>query len=169
MTNHINYCINVQRTILNNPFLFLPLMKRSTCTEEDEEDGQLEGHVCIFSCENSKIATCCWTSIDRRMLDPTKIDTPRSRAKEKPQQDGRKDKITFRFKCLICQRHSCMHQNAETPQRLTQTCLWVFKCLLWRRGSAVACCRDRGSGCSRPGSHSMWHKPSWRKSPLVPP
>ena len=26
----------------------------------------------IFSCENSIIATCCWTTIDRRMLDPTK-------------------------------------------------------------------------------------------------
>ena len=105
----------MQRTILNNPFLFLPLTKRSTCTEENEEDGQLEGHAHIFSCENSKIATCCWTSIDRRMLDPTKIDTPHSRAKEKPQQDGRRAKIAFRFKRLICQRHSCMHQNAETP------------------------------------------------------
>ena len=27
---------------------------------------------------------------------------------------------------------------------------------------------ERGSGCSRPGSSSMWHKPPWRKSPLVP-
>ena len=25
------------------------------------------------------------------------------------------------------------------PQRLNQTCLWVFECLLWRHGSAVAC------------------------------
>ena len=27
----------------------------------------------------------------------------------------------------------------------------------------------RGSGCSRPGSRSMWPKPSWRRSPLAPP
>ena len=27
---------------------------------------------------------------------------------------------------------------------------------------------DRGSGCSRPVSCSMWHKPSWRKLPLDP-
>ena len=42
-------------------------------------------------------------------------------------------------------------EHLETPQRLSQTCLWVFDCLLWRYGSAVACHRSRGSGCSRPG------------------
>ena len=43
----------------------------------------------------------------------------------------------------------CAHQ--ETPQRLSQTCLRVFECLLWRYGSAVACHRGRDSGCSRHG------------------
>ena len=38
-----------------------------------------------------------------------------------------------------------------TPQSLSQTCLWVFECLLWRYGLAVACCRGKGSGCYRPG------------------
>ena len=47
------------------------------------------------------------------------------------------------------QTKSCAHQ--ETPQRLSQTCLWVFECLLWRYRSAVACCRGRGSGFSRAG------------------
>ena len=45
----------------------------------------------------------------------------------------------------------------------------MFECLLWWHRSTVACCRGKGSGCSRPGSHSMWHKPSWRRSPLSPP
>ena len=27
----------------------------------------------------------------------------------------------------------------------------MFECLLWKYGSAVACCRGRGSGCSRRG------------------
>ena len=36
-------------------------------------------------------------------------------------------------------------------ERLSQTCLWVFECLLRRYGSAVHCHRGRGSGCSRPG------------------
>ena len=29
--------------------------------------------------------------------------------------------------------------------------------------------RDSGSGCSRPGWPSVWHKPSWRRSSLAPP
>ena len=36
------------------------------------QDGRVEGHVFIFSCENSKIATNCWKTIDRRILDSTK-------------------------------------------------------------------------------------------------
>ena len=42
----------------------------------------------------------------------------------------------------------CVHQDLEAPQRWSQI---VFECLLQRRGAAVACCRGRGSGCSRPG------------------
>ena len=46
------------------------------------------------------------------------------------------------------QTKSCAHQ--ETPQRLSQTCLWMFvpPTEVW---SAVDCHRGRGSGCSRPG------------------
>ena len=37
----------------------------------------------------------------------------------------------------------------QWPQkRLTQTCLWVFRNLWQRRGSAVACCRVGGAECS---------------------
>ena len=32
-------------------------------------------------------------------------------------------------------------------------------------GSAVVCHGDRSSCCSRPGSPSVWHKPSWRRLP----
>ena len=60
-------------------------------------------------------------------------------------------------------------QDQGTPEKLSQTCLRVFECLLQRNVLAVACCRGRGSVCSRPGSHSMWHKTSWRRSPLTPP
>ena len=35
-------------------------------------DGRVERHMLIFSWENSKITTHCWTFVDRRMLDPTK-------------------------------------------------------------------------------------------------
>ena len=29
--------------------------------------------------------------------------------------------------------------------------------------------RDRGSGCNSPRRHCVWHKSSWRRSPLSPP
>ena len=62
----------------------------------------------------------CWV--------PPKKDTLHSRAKEKPQQDGWKDKITFRIKLHTLQR--CLegsnkpgeHQDPENPQRLSQNC-----------------------------------------------
>ena len=107
--------------------------------------------------------TECW-------ITPKK-DTPCPRAKEKPQKDGRRGEIMFTIKphtwqrCLEAQTKLCVHQDPETPQRQSQTCL----SLLWRYRSAVACYRGRGSGCSRPGSCSVWHKPSWRRSPLTPP
>ena len=43
------------------------------------------------------------------------------------------------------------YKHQETPQRLRQTCLWVFECLLRRYGSTVPCHRGRDSGCNRPG------------------
>ena len=108
------------------------------------------------------------------MLDPTKKDTPCPRAKEKPQQESRRGKITFRIKPHTCQRCSeglnktLCAPGPRGPTETDQTCLWVFECLLWGHRSAVASHTDRGSGCSRPGSCSMWHKPSWRL-PLAPP
>ena len=42
----------------------------------------------------------------------------------------------------------------------------VFECLLWRYGLAVDCCRDRSSGCSRPG---YGISPFGKRSPLTTP
>ena len=50
------------------------------------------------------------------------------------------------------QTNPCVHQDPETPQRLSQTCLWVFECILQSHGSAVACRIDRGSECNSPGN-----------------
>ena len=82
-----------------------------------EEDGRVEGLVLIFSCENSKITTHSWTTIDRRMLDShlKKILHVQGQTKEKPQQDGMRGKITFRTKLHTYQRYleglnkSCVH------------------------------------------------------------
>ena len=57
---------------------------------------------------------------------PPKKDTPRPRAKEKPQKDGKRGEIGIRIKPHTCQRHlegsnkSCADEDPETPQRLSQ-------------------------------------------------
>ena len=60
------------------------------------------------------------------MLDPTK-----KRYLEKPQEDGRRGKITFRIKPHTRQRHSegsnkpSAHQDSETPENELELCLSV--------------------------------------------
>ena len=49
----------------------------------------VEGYVLISSCESTRIATTCWTTIDRRMLEPTKKWYPMSKTNKKLQQDGK--------------------------------------------------------------------------------
>ena len=44
-------------------------------------DGRIEICTFIFSCENTKVAISCWTTINRRMLDPTKEIHPTSKGK----------------------------------------------------------------------------------------
>ena len=96
----------------------------------DENDG-IEGCVLIFSCENSKITTRCWTTITGECWIPPNKDTPHPRAKKKPQQDGRRGEITFgintctRQRRLEGSRKPCAHQDPETPQRLSQNYIWV--------------------------------------------
>lgn len=126
-----------------------------------QKDGRVEGRVPIFSCENNKIATCCWTTINKTMLDPTKKDTPHPKAKEKAQQDGRRVKSLLESNPIStrdpqkAQTKPYVYQDPEAPQRLSQTCFGVFECLLWSHRSAVACQGDRCSGCSRPVSCSI--------------
>ena len=60
-----------------------------------------------------------------------KQDTPHPRAKEKPQQDGRRGKFMFIIKPRSDQRplegsnKSCVHQDPGAPQRLRQNCLRI--------------------------------------------
>ena len=80
-------------------------------------------------------------------------DTPCPRS-EKPQQDGRRGKFALRIKPHSLQRCSEGSGNlmCTRTQRPHRDWDWtVSECLLWRSGSAVDCCRGRGSGCSRPG------------------
>ena len=82
------------------------------------QDGGVEGHALIFSCENSKITTRCRTTIDRRMLDPTKKkDTPHPMAKEKPQQDSRRGKIAYKIKPQTSEMLRRLKQNLVFTRR----------------------------------------------------
>ena len=111
------------------------------------------------------------SSIDRRILDPTKKkkDTPHPSAKEKPWQDGRRGEIVFRLKSHTRQR--CLEGSNKTscspgPIDRTETEPDLCLSLLWKYRTAMACHRDRGSECSY---LSLWHKPSWRRSLLTLP
>ena len=56
---------------------------------------------------------------------PTK-DTPRPRAKEKPQEDGRRGEIAFRIKTHTHTRRAqtnLVHTTTQRPQRLSQNCV----------------------------------------------
>ena len=106
-----------------------------------KDTGGEEGHALIFSCENSKITTHWWTTIDRRCWIPPREDTAQPRVKKKPRQDGRRDKIMFRVTPHSCQRHSegsnktlCFEPGPRDPRDwtrpvfeclLNQTCVWV--------------------------------------------
>ena len=83
---------------------------------------------------------------NRRLLDPTKKDTPHPGAKEKPQKDGRRGKIIFRIKSHYCQRCSegsnktlcstAARDPTETKQDLPLS-VWVSQASsgpLWRKG-----------------------------------
>ena len=122
--------------------------------------------------------TCCWTTINRRMLEPTKKRNPTSKDKGETKSVGR-GTIMFKINPNTLQRHlEGTNKNLCTPgprerssdphKRLSQTCLWVLEGLLQRHGSAVACGGDRDSGSSRPGRRGLWHKSFWRGSSLAP-
>ena len=98
---------------------------------------------------------------------PPKRDTPHPRAKEKPQQDGRRGKITFKIKPRTCQRFSegsnkpCVHYDPETPKRLSQNCVWVSPAKVQVSNSL-----PQGLWVQQTW---VWHKPSWKSSLLTPP
>ena len=79
-------------------------------------DGRVEGCAFIFSCENSKIESCCWTIIHSRMLDWNKKHTPLPRAKEKPQQDCRRGKLVFKIKPLTVIQVYAPTSNAKEAE-----------------------------------------------------
>ena len=95
--------------------------------------------------------------------------SPCPRAKEKPQQDGRRGKITFRIKphthqrCLegtnktLCTPGDPTGTEPDLPLRVrvSHVEVWVNSGLPQGQGLWVQ-------------QTWVWHKPSWRRSPLTP-
>ena len=57
----------------------------------------------------------------------------------------------------------CAHQDAETPQRLSQNCVWVSPVKVWVNSGLL-----QGQGLWIQQTW-VWHKPFWGRSPLTPP
>ena len=89
----------------------------------------------------------------------------RSHQKQIPQIQGQRRSL----RKVVGRMKSCLESRPHTRQRYSEgsnktlcvpgprdprESLRVFECLLQKNGSEVACCRGRGSVCSRPGSHS---------------
>ena len=141
---------------VNNSLFVLRFFFVNREIKKNKQDGKVKGHALIFCCKNSKTTTHCWTTINRRMLDPTKNKIPHLQG----QRRGPNKIVGGAKLCLEsnpipardaqrAQTKGFAHQ--ENPQRLSQTCPCVFEWLLWRYKSAVACHRGWGSGFSRPG------------------
>ena len=110
-------------------------------------------------------------NVRSRQKRKKKKKNPCPRAKENPQQDRRRDEIAFRIKHLTHQRHSegsnksCVHQDPETPQRLSHNCVWMFPAKVQVNSSLL---QVQGQGLWVQQTW-VWHKPSWRRLPLTPP
>ena len=150
-------------------------------SSSSKKDGGVEKYALIFSFENIKITTICWTTIDRRMLEPTKERYPTSKEQRRSlQQNGRMSTIMLKSNSIPtrdswrAQTKSSSHQDpgessSDPHKRLSQTCLWKFKGLLRRCGSSVASHRDRVTYSSKLGGAACGVKSSWKKSPLALP
>ena len=121
----------------------------------------------IWMCSTGVAAVQCWSS-SCMALEQLWGDTPHLRT-EKPQEDGKKDEIAFRIKLHSQQRRSegsnkpCAHQDPEPPQTLGQNCVWVSPMEVQvNRGL------PQGQGLWVQQT-CVWHKPSWRRSPLTTP
>ena len=115
-------------------------------------------------------------------------DTPLPRAKEKPQQDGRRGKIMFRIKPHTCQRHSevsnipCMPQDPESPpgsfahgilptscQSSWKACQKVGPSSGGGGGNPGPCCHAQGQVAGKRATSVSSPAPSAPEVPSPPP
>ena len=105
---------------------------------------------------------------------PLKKDTYHPRAREKPQQDSWRSEIAFRIKPHTHQR--CLEGSNKTlgaPEPRDPTKNWMrpaFECPRVPVGAQVSSGLPwgQGQGLWQTWEHGVWHKSSWRSSPLAP-
>ena len=82
--------------------------------------GWVEGRALISSYKSSKITTSCWTTIDRRMLEPIqKKITPCPTTQKKPQQDGRRGTIMIKSSPIPSRWVTHKLENHNTKAKLS--------------------------------------------------
>ena len=95
------------------------------------------------------------------MLDPTKNRFCMFKGKGEAPTRQQEGQIEFRIKPGVCQRllqgskKSLCAPGPRDPKRDWARPAFECLCLLQRHRLAVACCGDRGSGCNRPGKHTI--------------
>ena len=141
--------------------------------------GRLEGHELIFFCKDTKIATSCWTTINRRMLEPTKkkISHVQRRSCNRGAIMLKSNPIPTRdfWKAKTKQnKTTCVHQDPGKV-RVIPTRDWVWfacECLSVSCGEVGQQWPAMGRGAlaaSVLGGTAYWHKSSLKRSPLALP
>ena len=86
------------------------------------QDGRVEGHVLISSCESTKIVISYWTTIDKKMLESTKKkkkkDTPQPKTRKKLQQDSRSGTIMIKSNPIPARWVTHRLENSNTKEVL---------------------------------------------------
>ena len=140
-------------------FFYSPLFELPNCWVEES--------TLIFSCENSKIITHCWTIINWRMLDLTKKKIPHVQGQRRsPSKTVGGEKSHLESNCNPPEMLRGLTRS--TPGDPTETEIRpAFECL-------TVSCRGMGHyGLShgqglRLQQIWVWHKPSWRRSTIAP-
>ena len=88
------------------------------------ENGGVGGHSIIFFCENSKITTHCWKTIDRRMLDPTKKIPHVQGQRRSPRKTVGGDKLSLESNPMSPEMLRGLKQNIVHTRRchVAQSC-----------------------------------------------
>ena len=112
-----------------------------------------------------KLTTCCWTSVERRMLNPIKKRYPLY--KGKGEASGMKSHLASSpipaRQTLRGLKQTLCKPRPKIPQRPRQNCVWVSP-----EEVQVSSGRPQGQGLWE--QHTwVWHKPSYRRSPSTLP